>query len=452
MSVYTRCTLVAMENLQKTAYGSVRPYTRHLDECRNADEPNYNGCKCPKWLYIWNASTGVKTRRSLVTPSWAEAQRIAADTLRGMDPEIADARARMVKKEKKHDDVQMPVGDACDLWIERTIGKLGEDASVVNQYRWLKKKLVAFADTQGIATVQEITTLQLERWYASKEWKFAPTTRSQRWGILRSMFAFLAERGVLDKSPAAPIESAKANIDHVQGPYTDEQVDRILANVDKCVPWNLPMPKRPTWTPRLRTFILLLLHTGCDVSDAILHEPHRLERVKAKGHVVDVYRYKRIKTGVEAVIPLSPEIAAIIRDVPLEPGAIDGLPFRTVGLKLKLNQKVWSNRIKAVLKEAEVQWVTLPGLDQKGKPKRKASNTKQFRHTFAVRQLRDGQRAEEVARMLGHVDTEMVRSHYAPWVKELDTAHIERVISTRSTGRETPVVTAPVASSRRNVR
>jgi hypothetical protein len=38
--------------------------------------------------------------------------------------------------------------------------------------------------------------------------------------------------------------------------------------------------------------------------------------------------------------------------------------------------------------------------------------------------LRDGQRPEDVAKMLGDVDTEMVRRHYAPRVKDLDIAHI----------------------------
>jgi integrase len=59
----------------------------------------------------------------------------------------------------------------------------------------------------------------------------------------------------------------------------------------------------------------------------------------------------------------------------------------------------------------------------------KAANVKQLRHTFAVRQLKAGQRPEEVARMLGHVDTDMVRKHYAPWVADLDKAHIMRVLS-----------------------
>ena len=81
-----------MDNLQKSIYGSVRPYTRHQTGCRYINNPDHNSCNCPKWLYVWNAETGDRSRKSLTTPSWAEAQRIAAETLRGMDPEIAAAR------------------------------------------------------------------------------------------------------------------------------------------------------------------------------------------------------------------------------------------------------------------------------------------------------------------------------------------------------------------------
>ena len=349
-----------------------------------------------------------------------------------MDPEIAEARARKEEQERKHQGELMTVAAACDLWIDRTTNKLGDQASVADQYRWLKKKLVGWAQAHGITNVQEITTVQLERWYASKEWQFADTTRAQRWGILRSMFAFFADRGVLTKSPADPIERCEVNVEHVQGPYTDAQVNKIMASIEKSVPFNLPLAKRPSYAPRIQTFMNLLLGTGCDVSDAVLHQPSRLEVHKVEGKNVYVYRYKRIKTDVVAVIPISAALAAELKSVPLEAGIFEGMPFRTQGLKLKLNQKVWSNRIAAVLETAEVKWVELPGRDDHGRPMRKAANVKQFRHTFAVRQLREGQRPEEVARMLGHVDTEMVLKHYAPWVKDLDTAHITRVVSVRS--------------------
>ena len=52
---------------------------------------------------------------------------------------------------------------------------------------------------------------------------------------------------------------------------------------------------------------------------------------------------------------------------------------------------------------------------------------KMFRHTFAVGCLTAGIPKENVARMLGHVSTEMIDAHYAPWVEGLDVAHIRRV-------------------------
>jgi integrase len=61
--------------------------------------------------------------------------------------------------------------------------------------------------------------------------------------------------------------------------------------------------------------------------------------------------------------------------------------------------------------------------------RRKAANVKQLRHTAAVRWLRQGQRGEEVAKMLGHTNAEMVRRYYAPWVKDMDVAHVSRVVS-----------------------
>jgi site-specific recombinase XerD len=399
-----------VKNLLKTAYGSVRTYTRHTVGCPHANDPQHNACKCPKWIYVWSAATGKQSRRSLATPSWAEAQRIAADALRGMDPEIAEARAVTTKQ----DGQRMTVAEACDLWIDRSKRLLGEGANTISQYRTLKTKLCAWADARNITHVQDITTLHLERWYSSREWShLSPTTMSQRWGCLRSMFAFFEEREVIDKSPAAPIKAVKVEASHAQGPYTD----------------NLPCSKRETYAPRLRVFVRLLLHTGCDVSDAILHEPSRLEMHKVDGSKVRVYRYRRIKTGVEAIIPIPAHIANELAQVSLEPGTTEAMPFRTRDLDLKRDQKKWSNRIAAVLDVAGITHVEVPRRDSRGRPLLKPANTKQLRHTFAVRQLKTGQRPEEVARMLGHVDTEMVRKHYAPWVKDLDDAHIRRVVS-----------------------
>ncbi len=80
-------------NIQKTSFGSDKPYTRHQGNCPHRNERNHNPCHCAKWLYV-NRKGYSPRRLSLSTPSWAEAQRIAADTLRGWDPDIAAGRQK----------------------------------------------------------------------------------------------------------------------------------------------------------------------------------------------------------------------------------------------------------------------------------------------------------------------------------------------------------------------
>jgi integrase len=179
---------------------------------------------------------------------------------------------------------------------------------------------------------------------------------------------------------------------------------------------------------RLKPFVAVLLHTGCDVVDAVLHDPARIEDVAIGEQVVPVYRYRRTKTGVEAVIPLS---TSAVRELQSITGATESpamMPFRNPNVELITDSHAWSKRVKAAINAAGVQWVELPTRDDRGQPKRKPANTKQLRHTAAVRWLREGQRPEDVARMLGHVDSLMVRRHYAPWVPSLDAAHIGRVV------------------------
>jgi integrase len=363
--------------------------------------------------------------------------RIASDTFEDMHPKIAKAKAAEAAEasESKVDQKpnRMTVEQAFDLWLDRTERELGPNASVTDQYKTLKRKVVGWANAHGKRHVDEITTIELEHWYSSADWThLKDTTRAQRWGVLRSVFSFLARRGVLEKSPADPIARVRVPKEQVQGPYTGEQVAAILASIEKGIPANLPMAKRPNYGQRLRTFMHLLLEVGLDVSDAVLHEPLRIERLAVGRKQVYVYRYRRIKTNVEAVVPISTKLAKELTDVPLEAGAAAEMPFRTLGLKLTKNQQNWSNRIAKVMRVAGVDWVDLPGRDKHGRPMRKSANVKQLRHTFAVRQLQDGQRPEDVARMLGHVDTEMIRRHYGPWVKQLDEAHIRRVVSLRA--------------------
>ena len=57
-----------MNNIQKSSYGSVRPYTRHTADFPFAKVKDYSGCNCPKWIYVRDIQ-GKRERYSLVTPS-----------------------------------------------------------------------------------------------------------------------------------------------------------------------------------------------------------------------------------------------------------------------------------------------------------------------------------------------------------------------------------------------
>ncbi|HKO20668.1 MAG TPA: tyrosine-type recombinase/integrase, partial [Acidobacteriaceae bacterium] len=212
-----------------------------------------------------------------------------------------------------------------------------------------------------------------------------------------------------------PVKPVKRPEYHVQGPYSDEQVAAILQQVNA------------EGDPRLRAFVLHLLYVGCDVVDAVLFNTKRIEDVIIDGRTIHVYRYKRAKTKVTAIVKLSADVAQELRAVPRLPENPDGMPFRDPGVELNSNRSEWSKRVVALLHAAGVEWVELPP-DDEGRVRRKQANCKMFRHTAAVRWLCEGQMPEDVAKMLGHVNADMVRKHYAPWVPDLEEAYLRRIV------------------------
>ncbi len=143
-----------------------------------------------------------------------------------MHPEIAEAR----KQKEKKQGANLTVREACDLWIDRTRREFSR--SLVDQYRSLSNMLCRWATAHGIVYVQDITALQLEKWYSSTAWEeFAETTRSQKWSVLRTMFNWWLERKVILESPIKCIKATKLKSGHVQGPYSEEQMTAILAAI-----------------------------------------------------------------------------------------------------------------------------------------------------------------------------------------------------------------------------
>jgi site-specific recombinase XerD len=398
----------------KSRYGSVKPYTRHQTNCPHKSQAKHNACHCPKWLYV--RQKGVKARRySLSTPSWVEAMSEATKLLEGMNPEVAAARQQKAEQRRK----AVTISDAAETWLKRT-----QHEGSLRQYRSLMNGLVRYVDRWNLGEpeaerkvfIDQLDTRFCAEWYGS--WKLSNSTMRQRWGVIRSFFAYLKEQGVIAENPAASIKAVAKSRVYLNGPYTDQQYNSIINSVRTL--------EDSVYRTRLHVFIELLRHTGMDVGDAVVFRP---EMVDADG----VLRYIRTKTGIQAVIPLSAHMVKSLWAIPLGSTSLRDMPFRSAGIPLESDTHNWWLRIKRVLKAAGVTKMQLveksgvPAYDKNGRPVMKGTNVKMFRHTFAVGWLAAGADKETVARMLGHVGTAMVDAHYAPWVKGLDDAHVRRV-------------------------
>jgi site-specific recombinase XerD len=432
---------------QKNRWGSVRPYTRHTNPCRHKGDSNFHDCRCPKWLYLHKRGQ-MPQQFSLNTPSWAEAMELAAEHLRLLDPEIAAARAAKKSEEQK----TLTIADAIQLWLDRTASERGRDSSTYAQYRstfgWVDGKgqvhgtLLKFIEEYNaehpdalITTINQMGPLVCQRWRDS-HWfgELSGTTRNNRWGVVRSFFNFLFERGVVQSNPALAIKRPPKPDYFAHVPFTSEQYKAILEQADWCVDDRVRDGEREVYCRRLRQLIELLRQTGMDLIDAVLFAPSvqiKIERIDSVS--VPVLRYHRTKTGVAAVVPVPRAVAEMLEHIPSVPQSSTETPFRYRGNLIKSDVHNWSRRIHKLFELADIAEVQLlrkdgnPAFDEFGTPITKPPDVKMFRHTFAVACLSAGMREEAVAKMLGHVSTDMVRKYYAPWCKQRDDAHVREV-------------------------
>lgn len=407
----------------KNQWGSVKVYIRHTKECPESETPDEQAkCHCAKWLYEYQRE-GKPIRRSLNTYSWPEALREATRVLDGFNPEIAKARAAEEQKKRE----VMTVHDAAQIWLDKTKNEHGE-GQTLKKYQGVVSKLEDWAGRKRIEYIQDIKPVDLAAWYQTTAWTdYADSTRQVWWANLRMMFKLLHEMKVVADNPIVAIKAAKPKGEHVQGPYTDEQIDAMFAHIDAAGEL-IPEKRRAEGVQRLRAFLTLLLHSGCDPIDAVRFRQDMIEPTQVGKRKVSVFRYRRSKTGVMAVVPLADGVVKVIRSAPPCTRGPEGMPFRCCpDTQIESDLADYSKQIRAVLKAAGVRWVVLPP-DRDGRVRRKAANIKQLRHTFAIRMLLAKHSEETVARMLGHKNTVMLRKHYAPFIPRLDEMHVQTVV------------------------
>ena len=168
-------------------------------------------------------------------------------------------------------------------------------------------------------------------------------------------------------------------------PYTDEQI--VLNTVSQ--------------KPLLRASILVLLHSGLRISDAVQLGPGSIDG--------DLLKLRTAKTGTDVQIPLPGQVEAL-QSLSVCEGRWFWNPARTKLEKRIDNLRLSMNR--QVYKPAKI--------DKGG--------FHRFRDTAAVHWLQAGLSVAEVATLLGN-SVRIVERHYSPWVRSRQQKLEERVRS-----------------------
>ena len=181
--------------------------------------------------------TCAKARRYLLSmPSWADAMTEATKLLEGMNPEIAAARQQKAEQARK----AVTISDAAETWLKRM-----QHEGTLRQYRSLMKLLMRYihrwnlgkSEAERKIFIDQLDAAFCAEWYQS--WKYSNSAMRQRWGVVRSFFAYLKEQGVIRENPAASIQAvAKARV-YLNAPYTDRQyADTLKAAFSAATPNN----------------------------------------------------------------------------------------------------------------------------------------------------------------------------------------------------------------------
>jgi integrase len=140
--------------------------------------------------------------------------------------------------------------------------------------------------------------------------------------------------------------------------------------------------------------------SGLRIRDAIT-----LERTRVIGDNLMLYQ---AKTGTPVYVPLPPQVAQALRNIPDGPKPNPRYFFWTGNGLPKSAVADWQRSFRRLF--------TLAGLEKPdGSAKRCFPHM--FRDTFAVEMLLAGVPIDQVSILLGHKSVKITEKHYAPWVK-----------------------------------
>jgi site-specific recombinase XerD len=377
---------------------TVTVFVRHSKECEKENgklDRNHRGCRCRKWLYIYEGGQG--RRVTAKTKSWKEAERAALAERIRLDPVEAEKRRIAGQVEASAETIE----DALGQWFG---GFKWQTQSTSKVYRSFIKKVVRWAEKNGITRLQDVTPDHLDKWRS--EWgldaacqddKLNPTTQKQTQGRLKAFFKWGTDLRKIPWNPASSMGRIVSDPEETM-PLTLVQFDELLAATyayDKGTRRDYDK-----FGAELRAIFLVQRWVGLRIIDVLL-----LPRTAVVNGVLSL---KTLKTGAEVVIELPRVVLEALAALKPGHGASVKHYFWSGACTVESLRATWLRRIRALNNKY------LSFLDEEGKPMRFHSHM--LRDTFAVQLLLAGCPLEEVSRLLTHESIKVTEKHYSKWV------------------------------------
>ena len=359
-------------------------YRRHTGSCAVAKSKisarakrAAMGCNCPIWMYGRTGNTLVPRQSTGFT-------------------DLADAEALREKliAQAKNENVHGPrIEDCVSKYLASRKHELGEKTH--GQHKLLLGRLQEYCEKRRIYFTHELTVDLLESFKVDGLPDLADTSKSTAVAKLRCFLRDAFRRGWITESLVDKVKPHRAVYDQKE-PYSDEEVDKILAEALKLNGGTHGYAKQPK---TFRLLLELMLDTGMRVGDAIRFDPTALvkgehlwvytflmqkQKKTEKPRPVEAYLTDRLKTAIDNCEWLSPK-----------------RPFYFGDSK---NPAYLANEVYERMKTMGAR-CGVPDC----RPHR-------LRDTFAVRKLLSGFQLEDVQRLLGHSSINVTQAYYAKWV------------------------------------
>jgi integrase/recombinase XerD len=365
-------------------------YSRHYPPCPSSDL-NYKRCRCPKWINGLLGSDGPFIRRSAKTRSWEKAE----DFKRKLEEEY-EAKQQGLEETSRPKPALVTVKEAVSRFLNSKRNENLADSTLDKLTTIFEKQFLAWATSYGFVHITEITTADLEGFRDT--WTDGPLAKKKKQERLIGFFYYCLRLGWIKSNPAVLLGRIRADgppTDYFPAPEFDKIMDATYIYQPKG--W-VECRNQAT---RLRILTLLMRWSGLAIRDAVTLERRRLNE---NG---ELFLY-RAKTGSPVYVPLPPDVAEFLRNIPPGPSPNPRYFFWSGNGSPKSVVGNWQRSFRRLFKIADLR-------RDDGSLKR--CHPHMLRDTFAVEMLLAGVPLEQVSILLGHKSVKITEKHYAPWVK-----------------------------------